>query len=616
MKIRLAAFTFILSIFQAFSQSCFDIESILVDACGTPEGQNEMVRLQIGPNALNTADITVSWPNNNYLGICQNATTAGHVSAMNSTVLSCGYFLEPSSGVLPAGAEVLMITSTDFDPTSHNYAGLTDTIYVIFQCAGNTNGHFANWTNPCDPATGDRTLTIDIGVCNETVTYNKCSLLNQTGGIGGTAAERDGARVDFDPTGDPSYANDGCTIPYTLSTLSANFTVGNGVLCLGDTEDVGSTTTGNFSVIFWNSNNGTFSDSLSQFTTYLPSNTQDHYIYLMGVNGCNDTIRDSLLIQPFAPPTVTIQENTLSPDCVPGSIELVASGATTYLWSTAETNPTILPSQSGTYTVYGTNVCGTDSASVDVVFGTSTTCFIDLGNTFISCDESIVATAITNGNDILWNTGDTSMSITITQTGNYWYTASGSCGACGDTVFVEFPELDAFFTPNTNTAYIDEIFDFFNLTLQADQYAWYIDGEYITNSLNFAATFSEAGQYTITLEATNSSTGCSDTYSIVVTVIDDYSITIPNIITPNEDGSNDVFGIQLNQELRINAFILNRWGNIMEVKNFQSNPSGYSVIWDGWIDGEPASEGVYFYKIIVNLPEGPKEYHGHFQLVR
>ena len=54
----------------------------------------------------------------------------------------------------------------------------------------------------------------------------------------------------------------------------------------------------------------------------------------------------------------------------------------------------------------------------------------------------------------------------------------------------------------------------------------------------------------------------------------------------------------------------------MEKTNTETNSTGFTKIWDGFVDGEPATEGVYFYKIIINLPKGPAEYHGHFQLVR
>ena len=50
---------------------CFEIESILVDACisatecpGGQEGQNEMVRFRTGPDPVALGDISISWPNN------------------------------------------------------------------------------------------------------------------------------------------------------------------------------------------------------------------------------------------------------------------------------------------------------------------------------------------------------------------------------------------------------------------------------------------------------------------------------------------------------------------------------------------------------------------------
>lgn len=617
MKTILASFVLVSVFFSSFGQGCFVVESILVDACGTPEGPNEMVRLRIGATSLNTSDIVVNWPNNLFLGICQNANSASHVAYMNSTIQSCGYFLEPSVGVLPAGAQVLLVTSTDFDPTSHNYAGLTDTVYVIFQCPGNTQGHFANWINGCDPGTGERTLTIDIGVCSESVTYNRCSLINQLGGIGGTAAQRDGARVDFDNAGSTTYANDGCTIPYVLSTLSAQFPSGNGVLCIGNQQSVIATTNGNFSTFFWLSTNGVFDNYLSLASNYTPSTNQSHYIYFNGVNGCNDTISDSLFIDILLPPVVTIQENILSNDCTPGSIELTASGADTYAWNSGETSSIITPGQSGQFIVVGTNGCGTNADTIQVVFGSPPQCSIDLGDTYFACvGDTLVVTAVTNSGSIVWSTGEITPSINITETGMYSFTNTSNCGTCSDSIFVQFTSLSAYFTVNITQGGLEEVFNFTNLTVGANQFAWFLDGQYINNSQDFNVQFSEEGQYIITLEAMDASTGCSGIYSIAITVIDDFEINIPNIFSPNEDNSNENFGIWINKELRMNAFILNRWGNVMIKTNTQTNNVGFTKIWDGFYDGEPATEGVYFYKIIINLPKGPIEYHGHLQLVR
>ncbi|PKP49042.1 MAG: hypothetical protein CVT95_03815, partial [Bacteroidetes bacterium HGW-Bacteroidetes-12] len=91
LKCKKVIFLFSLSflITQNFYSQCFEIESILVDACGSVEGENEMVRFSVGNTALNTANLNVSWANtvNPWLGICQNATTANAVTALNTTIL-------------------------------------------------------------------------------------------------------------------------------------------------------------------------------------------------------------------------------------------------------------------------------------------------------------------------------------------------------------------------------------------------------------------------------------------------------------------------------------------------------------------------------------------------
>ncbi|MEP7171649.1 MAG: hypothetical protein ABI855_19915, partial [Bacteroidota bacterium] len=121
-------------IFAQIPTTCFEIQSILVDACGNPEGENEMVRFVTGPNSLNISNLIVTWPNNIYLNICQNAQTATNVDTLNAAIQSCGYILEPSGGILPPGKTVILVTSTNMNPFSNSFANLSDTIYMIFQC--------------------------------------------------------------------------------------------------------------------------------------------------------------------------------------------------------------------------------------------------------------------------------------------------------------------------------------------------------------------------------------------------------------------------------------------------------------------------------------------------
>src|SRR4051812_6197547 len=101
--------------------TCLEVESILVDACGSPEGENEMVRFQVGNTPLNLAAMTVTWPNGSWQGLCQNATTASVVSTWNSTITQCGLLLEPTGGIIPAGERVIMVTSTNVIPGANSF---------------------------------------------------------------------------------------------------------------------------------------------------------------------------------------------------------------------------------------------------------------------------------------------------------------------------------------------------------------------------------------------------------------------------------------------------------------------------------------------------------------
>jgi gliding motility-associated-like protein len=79
--------------------------------------------------------------------------------------------------------------------------------------------------------------------------------------------------------------------------------------------------------------------------------------------------------------------------------------------------------------------------------------------------------------------------------------------------------------------------------------------------------------------------GCSGADSVLITV-GSGSNEIPNVFTPNNDGTFDTWIIPGADDISTNKLtVFNRWGNI--VKEF----SGYKNDWDG--DNLPA--GTYYY---------------------
>ncbi len=284
-----------LSFTKAYSQGgCIEIKSILVDACGTPEGENEMVRFDVGSAALNVSAMTVDWANNNWLGLCQDPGTASIVTSINQSIQGCGSVVEPVGGVLPANSKVLIVTSTNFNAVSNSFSTLNEDLIILFQCAGNSSGHFANY----NILPGMRGLSISFaGACTDTVTYDRTLLINQFGVIGGFSFENDGAFVEFDAAGNPTYLNYGCQVLSAGLSLSAGPDAG---LCPG-----GATTaslTGSAVNLIgnptWAGGAGSFSSTTTLATTYTPGvgETGIVKLTLSGNGACNTSLTDTVRV--------------------------------------------------------------------------------------------------------------------------------------------------------------------------------------------------------------------------------------------------------------------------------------------------------------------------------
>ncbi len=453
--LKLLLTTVLLSIFKLsiaqIPTSCFEIESILVDACGFPEGQNEMVRFQVGGTALNTANLTVNWPNNPWLSICQNSATASAVAALNATIVSCGKLLEPTAGVLPAGADVLLITSTAVDVTANSFTNLSDTMYVIFQCAGNTAGHFVNYSS----IPGLRTLEMSFSSptnCGDTVTYDKSLLVNQNGNPGGSTAVKNGAIVNFDWAGTATYDNQGCQAPFNPTSVQLN-TSSSFTICPGDSIKLTTNTQGNVLSYFWVGNYGSFNNPNADSATYYSSlnDTLPFYIKVGGITVCNDTIYDSVQVNLLPHIVVTITGADTLNLCQGQSLALTGNGAINYLWNTGDTSNQISVTSGGLYTVNGNNACYTDSDAVYVNLIPQIAVLIAGLDTVTICQGDSVTLVASGAPNYLWNTSSTLDSITVSTQGLYYVNSSNSCFNVADSVLINvMPQLNVTITePDT-----------------------------------------------------------------------------------------------------------------------------------------------------------------------
>jgi gliding motility-associated-like protein len=112
-------------------------------------------------------------------------------------------------------------------------------------------------------------------------------------------------------------------------------------------------------------------------------------------------------------------------------------------------------------------------------------------------------------------------------------------------------------------------------------YAWQ-DG-----SSQMTCNVLDAGVYWVDVSVN----GCSTRDSINISLMPcEAVIELPNIITPNSDGFNDVFvPIQLEYINKLNTQIFNRWGRLLFTSEL------LQIEWDGTCQGKDVADGVYFY---------------------
>ena len=118
--------------------------------------------------------------------------------------------------------------------------------------------------------------------------------------------------------------------------------------------------------------------------------------------------------------------------------------------------------------------------------------------------------------------------------------------------------------------------------------------------------------YSVKVKSKN---GCIATDEINISVNEKPNIEMPNAITPNEDGLNDVFFLDFLAN-NSNAFpdnelaIYNRWGDMV----FRAKP--YLNNWKGTNqNGSPLPAGTYYYILRLNLNNG-SVYQGDITILK
>jgi gliding motility-associated-like protein len=257
------------------------------------------------------------------------------------------------------------------------------------------------------------------------------------------------------------------------------------------------------------------------------------------------------------------------------------------IWNTGQTAPAIIVDAPGNYTATVSNQYNCIAAAQTNV-GSGESPLVDLGSNSIACDgEEILLDASADGESWVWNTGETTPQITVMATGTYSVeVANGACVGTDQVSFTFNPLPENTLVPDTTACF--ELPPY-GIVLQTNNpgalYLWN------TGSTDDKITIDKSGVYSV--EITNQ-LGCSATYSTrVVNYCTGYTLYIPNAITPNNDGVNDVFQAIGSHVADFEMVIWDRWGQkVFETADMRD-------AWEGSVEGGDhyAPTDVYGYAV-------------------
>lgn len=308
--------------------------------------------------------------------------------------------------------------------------------------------------------------------------------------------------------------------------------------------------------------------------------------------------------------------------CPGETVQLNANGALTFEWSPSTylssstiESPFSTPTNDITYTLVSTDANGcsnTDEIFVDVL----PPAVINVDDLYEICfGESVELDAsglVTynwtptfglSDNDIANPTASPDQTVTYTVSG----TNAAGCTASAEVtvdVTVIVPSFSA--APDSGFSPLNVIFVG---NASGDSFFWdFGNGDtYNTNNPNdtTSSVYYEEGAYTVTFTVTDE--GCSGSATTTVLVFNQSFLFIPNIVTPNGDGDNDVFKIESVWMDTAEILIFDRWGKkVGEITapNKTWNPEDFT-------------DGTYYYSLhCVGLDGVKYDTGGYFQVVR
>lgn len=568
------------------------------------------------PTATPTATTTYTVTATNAFGctavdsVLVQVTTAPPIIASQDTSLCNG----GAATLTVSGASTYSWSPGNLSGSSVTVSPVNTTTYVV---TGNTNNcistdtvivnvapPFAVYAGPDFSVCGGTQVTLNVGVSGGSYSWTPSASI-----IGSNTTQS----VVAAPTGNTSYTvnvtdANGCVSADTINvTVNAQPNVVASspdlILCQGETAFLNAV--GGQSYVW--TPNISLSSNVGPNVTATPSNTTTYLVTGTDANGCMDT--SSITVVVNTNPQASFSSSASICGGTTGGIQLVGIlGNAPFTYQIGST-PSPMPVSGlapGNYNVTYTDVNGCTGLVGVTVFS------IDPLLSFTSypteCGDTsgqILLDVVTSGvAPFTYQIGSTTypMPISGLAAGNYnvvYTDANGCTGTTGVTVFTQ------------NTAYVnasaDPSFGTYPLAVNfgaagsngLTNWIWTFGDNNSGTGQTPSNTYGAPGVYEVVVMAYNSSPGCAVYDTIYVTVVEEATIALPNIFTPNDDANNDFFMATVSGVQEISVDVYDRWGALIhseKVSGLASTPQ-LIQLWDGKNGGKSAADGVYYYVV-------------------
>lgn len=268
-----------------------------------------------------------------------------------------------------------------------------------------------------------------------------------------------------------------------------------------------------------------------------------------------------------------------------------------------EDQPTLVVTETG---LYSAEVTGNECTVSDVILVQLVQFTVDIGDMVEPCGDNtyeivpLIEGADPAGASYLWNTGEMTPTITVSEDGVYSVEVTIEGCTESDEVTINFRTLPEIELGEDQTKCAQDI-----LILDANPangggttftYTWFRDGGELSGETSATLEVIEPGIYSVEVN----DDGCVATDTIEISFYENENCVISQGISPNGDGLNDNFDLEfLNDRSGIvKIAIYNRLGLLIYEKE------NYTNEWIGQTDdGQELPVGTYFYIIQLETDE-------------